>query len=329
LFFNAVTIKENTGKKHVSLYAYIILVGLVVSVCIFPPQLVFAKKISDYTVHIMIGLLGMGMVFLLLERTRLMFASFAYCGILCLFLKGNVNQNLQLATSTGTPSITVGHFNLGNTGAGYQELIDEIISANLDIIAVNEFTPNWEFILGQALSDSHPYQAKLVRIDPLGLGFFSKRPIQQIDTLEFYGDHPHLSIRMQMGLRSDVQLVTSYFMPPLTRKTYGDYRVELSKMGQTLSDIPLPLVVTGDYNLSDWSNELREFKFLSGLISSRRDVTPKSSRGVKTWMNFPLDHIFFNDALECTAFETVTDTLGNHLGIKGTYQLRSQPTARK
>lgn len=311
--------------NNLALYTFIILVGMVISICIYPPQLVFAKKISDYTVHIMIVLLVSGMFFLLLEKNKLMFASFAYCGILCLFLKGNVNQGLKLAVSSGTPTITIGHFNAASVAEDYSILIDAITDTDADVVSINELTPDWEYVLTKELSRIYPHQAKMVRIDPFGLGILSKKPIERIDTIEFYDNqHPHLMVEVPISLMKDVQIINSYFLPPLTRKEYGDYRVELTKMGQKISDMRGPTIVAGDFNLSDWSAELREFKFQSGLISSRRDVSPKTTTGLKTWMNFPIDHILFNNALECSSFQTVNDSIGNHLGIVGTYQLRAQ-----
>jgi len=273
----------------------------------------------------MIALLSGGMFFLLLERNKLMFASFAYCGILCLFLKGNVNQGLKLAVSSGTPTISIGHFNAASVSGDYSILVNAILQSDADVISINELTPDWEYILTQDLSRAYPYQAKMVRIDPFGLGILSKKPIESIDTIRFYeNQHPRLMVKVPIGLMKDVQIITSYFLPPLTRKEYGDYRVELTKMGQHVSNAKVPTIVAGDFNLSDWSAELREFKFQSGLISSRRDVSPKSTTGLKTWMNFPIDHILFNDRLECSSFQTVNDSIGTHIGIVGTYQLKAR-----
>lgn len=308
--------------KKVILLAFIVLVGLLVSICVFPPQYVLAKKISDYTVHIMIGLLILGMMFLLFEENKLMFASFGYCGLLCLFLKGNVNQELKLPATSGTPSIVMAHFNVADVAGDYQELINQIIQSEADIISLNELTPDWDFVFQESLKDFYPYQSKVVRIDPFGLGILSKKPLTAVDTITFYEeDHPHLSVLYPMGLGRDVRIISSYFTPPLTRKEYGDYRVELLEMGQELGKMNQPLLVAGDYNLSDWSSELREFKFNSGLTSSRRDVSPRTNQGLKSWMDFPVDHILFNQALECTGFQSIVDSLGNSLGIVGKYQL--------
>ena len=278
----------------------------------------------------MIGLLVLGMLFLLLEQNKLMFASFAYCGLLCLFLKGNVNQGLRLATSTGTATVRVAHFNAASVSGDYNILLEAIQKTQADLVTINELTPDWEYIFKEGLSTTYPSQAVLVRIDPFGLGILSKKPLRSIDTISFYEtDHPHLQVSYPLTLTKDLSVITSYFLPPLTRKEYGDYRVELLQMSQEISKISGPILVAGDYNLSDWSAELREFKSNGELSSSRRDVSPRTNTGLKSWMDFPVDHILFNQALECTRFESITDSLGLHMGIVGDYQLSSSQNQRQ
>ncbi len=309
-----------------------LIMGILVLTCIFPPDFVWAKKLSDFTVHIMIGFLILGLAFLLLDQRNLMFASFAYCGLLCLFLKGTVNQGIKLATNSGAPSIEIVHINLASANLNYEQLIDFVRERNADIISFNEVTPDWEYYLDKDLTKTHPYSAKIVRIDPFGLAFFSTIPIDRVDTIMVYGGgRPHLEVEMKLGLGSDLTLINSYFLAPLTRKTYGDYRVELTQLGQRVSEIKGAVIAIGDYNMSDWSNELREYKSLSGLISSRRDVSPGSNTGVKSLLNFPNDHMLFNDRLECVEFSTLNDSLGQHLGIRGQYQIKAQSntTARR
>lgn len=289
----------------------------------FPPDILWARKLSDYTVHIMIAFLCTGMLFLLMDNKQFMFVSFGYCGLLCLFLKGSVNQDIRLPSTSGAPQVSVMHLNLASANLSYLSMIEYINNSGADIVSVNEITPDWEYFLDSGLKESYPYAAKLVRMDPFGLAFFSKLPIADIDTISVYGGgHPHLQIGISFGLGKELNVINSYFLPPLTRTAYGNYRVELTQLGQRIANTTGPVIALGDYNLSDWSNEMREYKELSRMVSSRRDVSPGSNTGAKSLLNFPNDHILFNQLLECIEFKTLNDTTGQHLGIRGIYQLK-------
>jgi endonuclease/exonuclease/phosphatase (EEP) superfamily protein YafD len=304
--------------------------GALVVICIFPPQLIWAKKLSDLMVQVMIGFLILGLVFLLMEARNLMFASFAFCGILCLFLKDSVNQDLRLPSNTGAPSVTVAHVNLKAFGIGQDSVIKMLIQSDADVISFNEVTTDWKTYLDEKLKLIYSYDAKLVRKDRYGLAYFSKIPIKAIDTVRVYGgDRPHLQIELTMGLKRKLTIINSYFLPPLSRQAYGDYRVELTQLGQLIEKKSGAVLALGDYNLSDWSNEMREFKSLSGLISSRRDVSSGSKSGIKTLWNLPVDHILFNDEMECVRFSNLTFGEEIHIGIIGEYQLKQSQTKRK
>lgn len=307
------------------LYLYTLVVGAVVLLCIFPPDIIWARRLSDYTVHIMIGLLVIGLFGLLLDVKHFMFINFGYCGLLCLFLKGTVNQDIRLPSTSGAPSISIMHINLSKANLDYSQLTEYVERSQVDVVSFNEVTPDWEYFMDSEILDVFPYSAKLVRVDPFGLALYSRVPIADIDTIEVYGgDRPHLQVGISFGLGKELSLISSYFLPPLTRTAYGNYRVELTQLGQQIKSIRGPVLAMGDYNLSDWSNEMREYKTLSGLISSRRDVSPGSNTGVKNLLDFPNDHILFNNLLECIEFTTLNDSLGQHIGIKGEYQLKNE-----
>ena len=298
---------------------------VLVLICIFPPQLIWAKKLSDLTVHIMIGFLSLGLAFLLLESQKLMFASFTFCGMLCLFLKGSVNQDIRLPDNTGAPSVSVAHINLKNAEEGRDEVIRTLIQFNVDVISFNEVNNDWESYLRDKLGLIYPFNALLVRRDHYGLAYFSKQPIQAVDTLEVYGgDRPHLQISLNLGLKRELTLINSYFLPPLSRQAYGDYRVELAQLGTLIRRQPGAVLALGDYSLSDWSYEMREFKGLSGLVSSRRDVSSGSNSGILSLWNLPVDHILFNDEMECVRFSNITLGENRHIGIMGGYQLKQR-----
>ena len=296
--------------------------------CMFPPDWIWARRLSNFTVHIMIAYLVLGLFFLLVDNRRLMFASMAYCGLLSLFLKASVNQDIRLPVTSGAPRVSVMHVNLSTLKMDYQRLGDHIENSGVDVVSFNEITPDSDFLLERELGQHFPHSAKIVRIDRYGLAIYSRVAIANIDTIHIYGgERPHLEVGINFGLGNELHVIDSYFLPPLTRRAYGNYRVELTQLGQRIRNMTGPVIACGDYNLSDWSSEMREYKELSGLISSRRDISPGPNTGVKSLLNVPNDHILFNDQLECIEFRTLNDSTGQHIGIMGIYQLKNDKSA--
>lgn len=310
-------------QKNIFFYVFSVIIGIAAVIAMFPPDFMWARILSDFAAHFMIGLLGLGLFFLLANKRRYMFVSFAVCGILCLFLKDAANQDIMLPKTSGTPSISILHCNLNKTADSFSGLFRSVEESGAGILAFNEVTRDRDLYLDRALKDVYPHSAKLVRTDRYGLSFYSKVPISRVDTIEVYGgSRPHLLIGISYGFGKELNIINSYFLPPVTREAYGDYRVELAQLGQHLAEIERPVIAVGDFNLSDWSSELREFKTLSGLSSSRRDINTGTNTGSKDLMDFPNDHILFNQQLQCVEFQTLNDSMGQHLGIKGIYQLR-------
>ena len=66
-----------------------------------------------------------------------------------------------------------------------------------------------------------------------------------------------------------------------------------------------------------------EFKFNARLKDSRRDGIPRSPEGAVSFFGVPVDHIFFSEQLECTEFRVIKNENASHLGIVGTYQLKT------
>ncbi|MDX1702132.1 MAG: hypothetical protein R3250_16015, partial [Melioribacteraceae bacterium] len=64
-------------------YGYIAVTLLLTIVCVFTPEWELFKRIADYTVHIMLGFLFMGMFFLIIYQKKMMYTSLGACMILC------------------------------------------------------------------------------------------------------------------------------------------------------------------------------------------------------------------------------------------------------
>jgi endonuclease/exonuclease/phosphatase (EEP) superfamily protein YafD len=282
---------------------------------IFSIRLPFLQRSIDFSVQLMLGYLVLGLLFLIIGKKRLLFTSFICCGILCLFLKQSSNTNLIFPKVTENDKITIAHFNTSAATTGYKSLIDAVITSDADIVSFQEVTPDWDQYLNENLSERYPYNASNVRIDPYGMEIFSKLPIQSYDTFHFE-EIPHQVVNVNISETEQINIISAHVLPPVGKRLNDRAKKHLSTIANKVSSMNTPSIVLGDFNLVYWSNEIVNFRQAAQLENSRRDIS-------QNLLNVPYDHIFFSNKLECTSFGDISDTISNHLGIKGTYQIKS------
>ena len=80
--------QPNTMKLNTAIeYGAASLLILVTLLCIFTPEPILFKQFAAYTLYIMLGLLGAGLLFFVFNQNRLMMVSLLCCCGLNLYLK--------------------------------------------------------------------------------------------------------------------------------------------------------------------------------------------------------------------------------------------------
>lgn len=295
----------------------VVLLALIACVPVIAPDLPFLQWGVDYSVQLMLGFLVLGLGFLLLGKKRLLFTSFACCGMLCLFLKQSSNSNLRLPEINKEEKLTIAHFNTSSATDGYESILNAVLKSGADIVSFQEVTPDWNLFLSKSLRDIYPYTSSNVRIDPYGMAIFSKVEINTVDTFHFE-NIPHQMINIPVSDNRDINIVSAHVLPPLGQRLNEKATKYLETIASKISIKESPSIVLGDFNMVYWSNEIRSFTDQADLENSRRDVSANL-------LSIPYDHIFYTSDLECTEFRDINDTTSNHLGILGTYQFKSLP----
>jgi len=227
------------------------------------------------------------------------------------FLKVSSNDNLVLPQQNLLPHIKVAHFNLSSFNKELINIDELILRINPDIISFQEFTPDWEIPLGSALKFDFPHSHKMKRVDPYGMAIFSKKPIA---IRKFsYQQIPNVVVSVRNDLGS-IDIISSYIPifyadPNLNRTEHFEL------LSEQINDIENPTIALGDYNEVYWDKEIINFTNTTKLNNSRRSTALSYFK--------PYDHIFFSSKLECVQFDEINDTEQNHLGIVGTYQMKS------
>ncbi len=291
--------------------------GLLIAVTlitIISPDWEIVQQGTEYTVHVMVGLLGLGLLFLSLDLPRPMFVSFACCASICIFLKNASNEHLHLPDLNMEPKVSIAHLNTANIEEGFDELQDFINEMDPDVLSIQEVTPEWGNFIQTRLKEKYPYQNILVRIDPYGMCLISKIPFTRSDTFN-YNNIPNLMTTVSMG-DQNLNILSSYIVPKLGKSSNTGNKGHLDLISDKIMSSKNPVISLGDFNMVYWQNEIRDFRKNAKLENSRRDFTPLGFR-------IPHDHIFYSDQLECTQFNEINNDNSNHFGILGTFQLKT------
>jgi len=292
-----------------------VVLGLLTMLLIFSPEFSPLKSVSQYTVYFMLGLVGLGLAFLTISYKRLMFASFACAGLLCLFLKKASNTHIVLPEVNNLPSLQVAHINLANFTNDYDQLLPLISDLDLDVVSFQEYTPDWNFTIGNMLDSMFLHQQKNVRLDPFGMAVFSQHQMIETETFQ-YNAIPNLKVDISFA-GEVVSLVCSYVLPPFGKDVTTSTKEHLDVISSVIKGISNPVFSIGDFNMVYHANEVTQFRANTLLQNSRREIPVGT-------LKMPYDHIFYSTDLECTNFSEITDLNQSHIGIRGTFQIKSK-----
>lgn len=294
-------------------------ITMTVLLVIFPPNIEFFKKSSEYAGHLMIGLLALSFLLLMMKQTRLMVISMVASALLAFFLKMASNTDFILPAQNTSVKIKVAHFNLTSFNSYNLDLANLLGDIDPDVLSFQEYTPDWDNYLPGMLFKSFPFIHKSVRIDPYGMAIFSKIPIEKVETFS-YGNIPNINISLDDNY-NNINIISSYISPSNLNNKYVSSQEHFLTISNYIDMLQDPVITIGDFNHVYWSKEIIEFREKTELKNSRRN-NPVSS------LRVPYDHIFYSKGLECIQFADIKDDQENHLGITGTYQLKSPLTTK-
>lgn len=282
-------------------------------------QIPIIRKVSEYSVHIMLGMLGFSLLSLLFGKSKMMFAGMACTAALCIFLKDASNNQLKLPEVNTEAKLNVAHINLSNINNDFSELQYALHTESVDLVSFQELTPDWNAVISESLKKYYPYNSSQVRIDPYGMAIYSKHPFVVSDTFTCH-NKPNLKIKIKKD-KKEFQVISSYLTPALDQNSIKEASDQLKSISKQVNKATCPNIVLGEYNMVYWTNEIREFRTETNLTNSRRGLSDGNLR-------VPYDHIFFSDGLECTQFKEMRDKDQNYIGIMGSYQIKGKSKFR-
>jgi endonuclease/exonuclease/phosphatase (EEP) superfamily protein YafD len=324
---NVLNFKQNTTCTK--LISILFIVG--VFFCVITPNFFVFKWWSRYAMQITIIYWVLGMVFLFLKNIRLTFIAFICTVFLCLYLRNTTNTALELPTKTNEPIISIAHFNLTSGTGSPEATIGVIKRANVDIISLQEVTPEWDKLLMDSISCDYPYTCQVATLDLHSSKFYSKFKFLSCDTFYAQGV-PNLVISFpNMYNDGKLYVISSYIEPPLFDQAYKKMKSQLDTIASHVDRLKSPVIALGDYNIHAFSYEIQQFRREAALQDSRRGYRPTRNDGRIALLEVPIDHIFYSNHFSCVEFQTISGSQTERLGIKGLYQFNkdSMQVARK
>lgn len=305
-----------------SIISIILLVG--VGLVVFSPEYLLVKWGANHAVKMLLAYLGAGLLFLFLDQKRLMFICFACTAILAIFLKVVTNSEMKPPEKTADmPTIKVAHFNVNNSNEDFASTIKTILTVEADFISIQETTPYWDSILWNELRVDYPHTFSQPDLGLFGMTVFSKKPFIYIDTVR-YEEIPNIVGSIALDEEHSLNFIGSHLLPALNYKYYARLKEHLNFISDYCNKHEKPMLTFGDYHTVPWSNEVFDFKQKTNLSNSRKGFTPTFPHGASTLLEVPIDHFFFSEELKCLSFSTVSSLYTSHLGIQGTFQLKSE-----
>jgi vancomycin resistance protein VanJ len=214
------------------------------------------------------------------------------------------------------PTVSTMTFNLGLSLTPPELLAQTVAAAQADIVAVQELTAQSAAVLTAELAAAYPYQIMAPAVASTGL--LSKLPIVSYQWLSPPGGRPFLHVVVdQEG--NDLHIFPIHFFPPgivwsdplhLPRGIVeAGLEKEVAYLLQQVAGVSEPVVVLGDFNLSDQS------RAYAAMTASLRDGFRQAGFGLgRTFPNnfrlagvripVPLvriDYVFHSAHLEATS----------------------------
>ena len=229
--------------------------------------------------------------------SRRRYAIIAVVGLVACFLwlYGSLFMPKPLPGSTpiaqNAPRLRMMTFNVSNLSSQVRppaRVLDIIEEADVDLILLQEISPELSEVLAETLSSTHPYQELRPHERFDGMGVLSRHPFST-GALDTATDRPvrmqHVVVRVQGQV---VHVLHVHFWPPRPRilpLPYAPFpiltglstqvrRDEVTGLVNALHNHDLVaehLVVAGDFNLSDQTPEYRQL-IHSGLTDAHRTV---------------------------------------------------------
>jgi len=201
-------------------------------------------------------------------------------------------------------------FNLLNTNENGRQIVDYLMAADADVVALMEARPVGEF--EAELASKYPYRSACAEQGPCDTVLLSKTPLSsvQVRGLGTVWANRLIAAQTEIGGKA-VNVVVAHLVKPY----FDQFAIEeVGRLRRIMERIEGPLVVAGDFNAAAWSDNIAR-------LIDRAGLAPGPSYPA-TWpvelgpLGVPIDNILTRAPLVIQSIEAIPDPMGsNHRGL--------------
>jgi endonuclease/exonuclease/phosphatase (EEP) superfamily protein YafD len=212
-------------------------------------------------------------------------------------------------------SLRVFHANVLTSNRQHQQLVDQILAADLDLVVLQEVNQRWLDQL-RPLDDRFDYRIAVPRSDNFGMVLFSRHPFnhQQIHQWSLF-DLPNIEAELNVD-GHPLTILAVHPPPPVSGRFFQARNEHFRQVSQLVNQASTPVVVVGDLNTSQWSDGYRSMVADTGLINASKGRGFLPTWPTKLWpLMIPIDHCLVSRELEIKEVYTGESFGSDHLPL--------------
>ncbi len=253
-----------------------------------------------------------GTVVLLLARQW----GWSSLGLLGMILNGMVILPWYLPTTeAGFSNLKLLLSNVHVRNQNYSALIQLVRTENPDILIVQEGNAGWIKQL-TVLDETFPYLMAPPQSYRFGTVIKSRLPFEQTQILSL-GTSVRESLLIKFKINGKmVSLLTSHPLPPISKHNFDHRNSQLFAVQSVLKQLPAPLILIGDLNITMWSPISSKLFSHIGLINARQGFG-----FLPTWptalpfLRIPIDHCLVSSDIQVANIKTGNSVGSDHLPL--------------
>ena len=315
--------KQSFIRRKILTILALLLVGAGTISCLYPPSGGGFEWWEAHAFEWMLFLLFAGLLFFIINRSRLMYICFAGCAFVCYTLQERTSDGLTPAVpSENAFTLRLGSFHSPDNNSLLDSTLRAMIETGTDILAIRNIKPvSFPYI--QDFLTRHGYRS--FRIIPdyqrhLKMAIYTRPAMKSTHSIHPC-KAPVISGRMNLSTpmaHRELYLFYTNIAPDSANDSLTSS--PLYEIGRQIGEMNVPVIALGNFNLVPWSYELQHFKKVAALRDSQALIRPTSRHNYPAIFHHPTDHIFYSDHFKCISFEVISDDHKTPIGVVGTYQ---------
>lgn len=189
------------------------------------------------------------------------------------------------------------HANVLTSNDQYQRLVDQVLSAEVDVVVLQEVNQRWLNKL-QALEKRFPHRIAVPRSDNFGMLLLSRYPInrQHIHQWSLF-ELPNIEAELDAE-GSAVTVLAVHPPPPVSERFFKARNEHFNQVSLRIKQLNTPVIVVGDLNTTRWSAGYRAMVAENGLMNVADGRGFQPTWPTRLWpLMIPIDHCLVTEEL--------------------------------